>query len=82
VLMRPTSRISLSRDRYVGVNRMDQAGTSLKPESLVLWNGEVRHAIASERLNFQLAVRDDSPGGGAAAGGTVARKEYRRGNTR
>lgn len=83
VLMRPTSRIMLKRDRYVGVNRMDRdAGASLQPEVLVLWSGEVRHAIASERLNFQLSDRDDGQSGGAAASGTVARKEYRRGNSR
>ena len=83
VLRRPSGQIKLSRDRHVGINRMDRAGdASIEPETLVLWVGEVRHALSSERLNFQLAARDDATSAAAVGSRTVARKEDRRGNTR
>lgn len=55
VLRQAVGTVQLSRDRYLGVNRVDQSGTRRQSvEELLLWSGEVRNAVASEKLNYQL----------------------------
>lgn len=55
VLRQSTGVVQLSRDRYLGVHRVDQISTSRHTvEELLLWSGEVRNALASEKLNYQL----------------------------
>lgn len=67
VLRRRPDFVRLTRDRYMGVNRIQSSGVPTQTfEQLLLWSGEVRHAIETEQMNFVLP---------SARRGTSARKE-------
>ena len=58
VLRRKIEEARLTRDRYVGVNRLRAPGSEKAArEQLVLFQGEVRAGLASEHMNFALPSR-------------------------
>lgn len=84
ILRQAVGHLRLVRDRYVGINRIDRA-LSLRPpaEVLLLWSGEVRHALLSDHLNFHLSSHEESiTQGGASFSNAAASKEDHHGHSR